>query len=282
MEGQSHSPKWEVLLSQALREPGKQAVYYGLFHRFSLGNQALAVSQMVERGIPVGPIASFNGWRRRGRRVKKGEKALALWMPVVIKTTTGAKGAAEGAEAEAEAVEEVQKKTVFIMKRNWFAMAQTEPAEPGSEVLPPPPPPKWDKGRALNTLGVTEVPFEHPDGNVQGFARPRAKQVAVSQIAVHPWKTLFHEVAHCLLHGEEEMSDGVRPDRSLAEAEAEAVAYLATASLGLPGLEESRWYIQNWLGGGQLPSKSAARIFAAADKILKAGMESAKEEGRAE
>jgi len=34
-----------------------------------------------------------------------------------------------------------------------------------------------------------------------------------------------------------------------------------------------RGYIQNWLQGGTIPERSAQRIFAAADKILKAGIE---------
>jgi hypothetical protein len=41
--------------------------------------------------------------------------------------------------------------------------------------------------------------------------------------------------------------------------------------LNLPGLIESRGYIQNWLDGSEISDKSAQRIFGAADKILKAG-----------
>jgi len=39
----------------------------------------------------------------------------------------------------------------------------------------------------------------------------------------------------------------------------------------MPGAEYCRGYIQNWLQGGVVPERSARRIFAAADKILKAG-----------
>jgi hypothetical protein len=42
--------------------------------------------------------------------------------------------------------------------------------------------------------------------------------------------------------------------------------------LGLPGLIESRGYIQSWLSGSEITDKSAQRIFGAADKILKAGI----------
>jgi hypothetical protein len=41
----------------------------------------------------------------------------------------------------------------------------------------------------------------------------------------------------------------------------------------MDGAEFCRGYIQNWLAGAEIPERSAQRIFAAADKILKAGYE---------
>jgi hypothetical protein len=50
------------------------------------------------------------------------------------------------------------------------------------------------------------------------------------------------------------------------------VAMLCCASLGLPGVEFSRGYIQRWLGeGGRIPEKTAQRIFRVTNEILKAG-----------
>ena len=76
------------------------------------------------------------------------------------------------------------------------------------------------------------------------------------------------------------MSDGDLMQKDIKEAEAEAVAYLCCATLELPGLEESRDYIQGWLGSkeqsDEFSKKSASRVFSAADKILKAGTKSAK------
>ncbi len=68
-------PDWGKLFQSILTEPGKLGEYYNLFHRYSLGNQALAMFEMTLRGIPIGPISSFNGWKKLGRKVKKGEKA---------------------------------------------------------------------------------------------------------------------------------------------------------------------------------------------------------------
>jgi hypothetical protein len=58
----------------------------------------------------------------------------------------------------------------------------------------------------------------------------------------------------------------------LREVEAESVAMLVGAALGLPGVEESRGYIQHWNASGQeIPEASARKIFKVADQILKAG-----------
>ncbi|MDP1941820.1 MAG: hypothetical protein Q8K54_14390 [Gallionella sp.] len=78
------------------------------------------------------------------------------------------------------------------------------------------------------------------------------------------------------------MADGDLMQKDIKEAEAEAVAYLCCATLGLQGLEGSRDYIQGWLGSKEqseeFGKKSASRVFSAADKILKAGTQSAKAE----
>lgn len=268
-------PDWGKLFNSILAEPGRLGDYYRLFHSYSLGNQALAMFQMTLRGIPIGPISSFNGWKKLGRKVKKGEKAIALWMPVVKKDII----------QKDDGTEEEVTKRFFIMKNNWFALAQTEPIDPENPgTVPMPETPEWDRSKALANLGITEVPFDMPDGNCQGFARPDRGEIAINPLAALPWKTTFHELAHCLLHSKQAevaFVDGGYISRSIEEAEAESVAFLCCATLGLPGLEEARGYVQAWLGSSakaeEFAKKSAARVFSAADKILKAGTNASKE-----
>src|SRR5580692_1661003 len=97
-----------------------------------------------------------------------------------------------------------------------------------------------------------------------------SRTVAVSPIAVLPHKTLFHELAHVVLgHTEEGMHDDHKhTPKNLREVEAECVALICCESLNLPGLPESRGYIQHWLRGQQIPDRSAQRIFKSADAIL--------------
>lgn len=262
----SNRPDWTKLFQEAIEVPGRLSECYRMFHEYSLGNCLLAAIQLAERGQPLGPIATFKGWKEKfNRTVKKGEKAIALVMPVTVKTKVEPTPEQESSE------ESVVERRIFLLKNNWFSLGQTEGDDYASQVETP----KWSKANALSNLGISEEPFELVQGNIQGYAKPNSKVLAINPVAAMPWKTLFHELGHCILHTKEaQLADGASIPKSIREAEAESVAYLCCATLGLPGLEESRGYIQNWLESSENSEefkKSASRVFSAADKILKAG-----------
>jgi hypothetical protein len=246
--------RFAQLLHEAMSRPGLISEAYRAFHRYSLGNQILAAMQLLERGLPLSPIASFNTWKERRRQVKKGEKALSLWMPIATRR-------------EDEVTGEVTLQTRFLLRRNWFSLEQTE----GEPYAPELQSPDWDGAKALAALEIREVLFSALDGNIQGHASGRA--IAINPMASLRHKTRFHEVAHILLGhtATGDVSDAARLPRALAEAEAEGTAYLLCAILGLPGLEEARGYIQHWLAREPIPDASSRRIFVTADTILKAG-----------
>lgn len=287
MEKKLERPDWGALLVEALTSPGRLAECYTVFHEYSLGNRILAAIQLALRGLPLAPIGSFGKWKALGRSVKKGEKAIALIMPLPIskkakadQTAGDAPGGVEGTAADGTGGGRKGGFTLFVLKNHWFSLDQTEGDRYEREVSIP----AWDKAKALSTLGITEERFALMDGNTQGYAFPGEKRLAINPLAAMPWKTLFHEIAHCLLHSKEaQMADGAWMPKDIKEAEAEAVAYLCCATLGLPGLEESRGYIQDWLGSEErseeFARKSAARVFSTADKILKVGTEASKEAG---
>jgi antirestriction protein ArdC len=253
--------QFRQLLEEAITKPGSMMRAYSLFWNYSLGNQLLALLQAHKRNIPLGPIASFNRWKELGRHVKRGEKAIELCMPVTVKRTI-----AEQDEQGNNAESTVAFKR-FVYKRNWFMLSQTDGAEYHTPAIP-----AWDRTRALQTLNVEEIPFEMLNGNCQGYAKGR--QIALNPLAQLPAKTTFHELAHIELgHTSEAVHDSETLPRNLQEVEAESVALLCLESLGMPGAEYCRGYIQNWLQGGVIPERSAQRIFSAADRILKAGIE---------
>src|SRR5437867_5984105 len=112
--------QFRQLLEEAVNKPGTLMRAYSLFWNYSLGNQVLALIQANQRGIPLGPIASFNRWKELDRYVRRGEKAIELCMPVTCKRTI--------TETNAEDNENETEVTFkrFVYKRNWFLLSQTE------------------------------------------------------------------------------------------------------------------------------------------------------------
>jgi hypothetical protein len=113
------------------------------------------------------------------------------------------------------------------------------------------------------------------NGNCQGYAYSSHKQIAINPMAAYPNKTLLHEVAHCLLHGDDvEFSHGSELPRSIKELEAESVAYIVGCTLNILSEQEqlySRGYIRNWFkGANSVPEENCQRIIKAVDTILDA------------
>jgi antirestriction protein ArdC len=249
------------LLQQAVTTPGVLSAAYSQFHNYSLGNVLLAAFQCAHRGIPLGPMATFNRWKELGRHVRKGERAITLCQPVTVRT--------KGETTDTDQPEAVIVR--FMFRNRWFVLAQTE-----GESVAPLPVADWDRERAMATLGVMEIPFTAANGNAMGYATGR--QVAISPLNPFPLKTLFHELAHVLLGhtAEADQADTEAIPRSLREVEAEAVALLCCEALKLPGAEHCRGYIQAWWGeGNTIPEKSAQRVLRVADQVLKAGRDQA-------
>lgn len=241
-----------ALIKEAVEVPGRLAECYSIFHNYSILNALALASQIrgrASRGeaLTLGPVASFKKWSELGGRVKKGSKALWVNIPMVVKK-------------KAEDKEEEDSFMFFRWKPCVFCFAQVEGINPPALETRG----SWDIKRAMEKLGIKQIPFSHIDGNTQGYATKEG--VALNPVASHPVRTLVHECAHFLLHFGKEST----PD-NLKEVEAETVSYIVGACLGLDGAEESRGYIQHYLESAELPEKSAKRILSAANKIIKEG-----------
>jgi antirestriction protein ArdC len=264
-EGKNKMPErqhttWGELLRDAVEKPGRMLAAYTAFHNYSFGNALLALEQCVRRNLQPGPLNTYRGWLERKRQVRKGETGITLCMPMPFKRT------AHTDETEEEPAEP-QTRYGFRFRAYWFVLTQTE----GKDTYVAPIP-GFDLDTALHTLHITRTAFDEINGNVQGFARQR--EIAINPLAALPHKTTFHEVAHVVLGHttSEKLVDDELTPRHLREVEAESVALICCETLGLEGAEFCRGYIQHWLKAEkEIPNHSAARIFAAATSILKAG-----------
>ena len=164
-------PKWAALLVEAVNKPGLILEAYSAFHRYSVGNQLLALVQCQLRGIQPGPINTFPKWQELGRHVKRGERALTLCMPITRKVRD--EDLDDGAGEN-----EVRTFTGFMYKPRWFVMSQTV----GDEFVPPCLP-EWNATHALAALDIEKISFTHTDGNCQGYASLCCRQHNFAYVA---------------------------------------------------------------------------------------------------
>ncbi|MBT4922362.1 MAG: DUF1738 domain-containing protein, partial [Rickettsiales bacterium] len=168
-------------LSEIYDKPAKLHEAYRLFRKYSFRNRILAARQLIE----LEPINTYKGWKDLGRQVKKGSKAIALFLPVVSK------------KKDKEDEDDITSQTNFILRKHWFSLSQTEGKEFASEPLP-----NFDIQKVLETLGITQEKFRNLNGNCQGYAIPNKNIIAINPLAYAAYRTTIHEIAHCLLHKE--------------------------------------------------------------------------------
>lgn len=250
---------WNQLMAEALTMPGNMQGVYDRFYSYSFANMLLLRLQGVRE-----PVATYKRWQQLGRQVLSGATAKEIIVPL-----TRTVELPPDPERPDESQQQQKVVTGFKLVRAVFPLSATT-----GEALPPPPPhADWRKEQALANLGVREVPFEDLDGNVQGYARGR--ELAINPVAVHPEKTLLHELGHIVLgHTIAKSLGEYATHRGIMEFQAEGTAYLCCNELEL--LDEatashSRGYIRDWLEDEQPPEQAIRQVFGAADRILKAG-----------
>lgn len=90
--------------------------------------------------------------------------------------------------------------------------------------------PTWDKQTALKNMRINLVPFQHTNGNVQGYSFGR--NIAINPVAAKPDKTFIHELAH--VEGGD--TTGQAPQeyhQGIREFRAEAATYIVLKELGV-------------------------------------------------
>ena len=242
------------------------------FHRYSTLNQVLAMRQLDE----VAPIASKASWLKKGRTIKPGAKPISLIVPVMAAVLDSFE---RQVFLSSGYLHEVL--VGFRYEAKWYSLKQTE-GEPLDWRCDQVDIGQWDVQLAQKSLGIRVADFDMLDGNTQGFAKRSGigpslrREVAINPLAIYPQAAMFHEFAHHVLghldgyYGDVKHMSNLEK-YSIKEVEAESVAFICCASLGLKGLAESRDYIQIFLMHTKLNDKQAQRIFSAANKILKAG-----------
>ncbi len=241
---------WAKLIEAALTSPGSLGETYSRFYNYSYLNQIYLRMQGVAE-----PVATMRRWNAIGRTVLKGSRAKEIIRPIFVQ--------------EKNEHDEVEERMVgFKAVKCIFTLSETE-----GDELPPVALLEWDAETALTRLNIRRVPFTELNGNIQGVSRGR--EIAINPVAVHPVKTLAHELGHVVLgHTLPERLAEYAAHRGVMEFQAEATAYLTMNELERLDEEtaaRSRGYIQSWLEGDRPSDRAVREVFTATDRILKAG-----------
>lgn len=239
----------EGLRAGSSRELQEYLRALGRFHRYSLHNCLLIASQ-----FPTATrVAGFRTWRKLGRWVRKGEKGIAIVVPVTIR--------------KRDAREDEDETIVRFRTGHVFDVSQTD-----GEPLPEPPVAAGDPGphtAALEKFAAEQgIIIEHaaslPPGtdglSTGGTIRLRSGLTPAQELHV-----LAHEIAHELLHQVDKQN---RPEKVVRETEAEAVAFAVCEGVGIECGTASSDYISLYDGTPETLRASLERIRRIASVLL--------------
>jgi len=247
--------KLDELAADIVTDPEKLKAFAerwrGGFRTYSLYNLVLIWAQRPKATL----CAGFHGWKKHGRHVKAGEKALWILAPAIFPAKD---------KRQEETEDEVEKVIRYFFPVPVFDYSQTD----GKEL---------DIGNNhVNGNGNVDikalaeafsVPLEFSQGLADGHTDGKKIVISKRESKAQEAVCFFHELAHVLMDHVDEGKRGA-VQRDVAELEAESTAYLVGACLGIEN-EGAKSYLGNWHGSADKLRKSALRILSTAEKILR-------------
>jgi len=235
------------------------------FWTYSFNNQLLILMQCPHATLVTG----YRKWESKGRQVRKGEKSIGIYAPMVRKkkdeTTGEEKRYVSGFRVAS--VFDVSQTEGDPLPENVTGAALLEGDAPAA---------MWEAVAGVATANKYRV--ERGDcGGANGYTRPSDRLIMVRNDVsdAQALKTLIHEVAHMILHCEDaDLTRDAMAHRDVAEVEAESVAYIVSKSLGLNTEAYTLPYIAGW-GGKDAQEKITAtgqRVVKTARRILDAAL----------
>lgn len=221
------------------------------FHNYSLNNIHLLKMQNPN----VSQVASFNKWKTDfDRTVKKGSKALKIWVPYQVKTSIPV----HQKELDFTPAEnEMEQKEIVVTRfklGNVFDVSQTEGRELPKAIneLTGDVKDYEDLYRAAKAVSMdNQVPISFEEikrESANGYYSPDENRIVISkglkgqeQIL----KTIFHEMAHADLHRGSNAQYGDDQYRK-QELQAESVAYVVANHFGFDTSSYSFGYLAIW------------------------------------
>lgn len=229
------------------------------FRNYSTNNMLLILLQLPE----ATHVAGFNTWKKLNRKVTSGPgSSLKIWghpyRPKiwVPKGTQGTKTVYEEKDGEVKVDANFTRCPILSV----FDISQTD-GEPLPEVTTP----LTDDEDTTNNEQIIEtltswlteqswtVEHEGMGGSAKGYTDHILKRIALNKAnsIAQNVKTLIHEAAHAILHGDDTYAPMSKYStssihRGAAEVQAESVAYVVAGILGLDTSSYSTGYVAGW------------------------------------
>lgn len=232
------------------------------FHDYSLNNTLL----ILEQNPRATQLAGYNKWQQDfNRQVKRGEKGLMIWMPVEIKVKenhyvldeNGNRILGDDGKFKREEVE-VKKRTFKIGYT--FDVSQTEQIE-GKEVIELSPVKDLEGNvkdyptltKALMEISPVPIKIEAFKASAKGCYNSLTNEIKIQpdMSEVQTIKTMIHEIAHSIVHSDENLNqlkqkDNVEFSKNEKEVQAESIAYIVSSHLGIDTSDYSFPYVATW------------------------------------
>ena len=219
------------------------------FYSYSFNNWLLIYTQRPD----ATRVAGFQTWKSLGRFVKKGERGIRIFAPVIRKV-----------EEEKNGTTEQVSRPVGFRSIAVFALEQTdgEPlpeinsnaTEGGEELLP--------KLEAATAALAIQLFYKAIPGAAEGLSKGGLIEIEETLATAARCGVIVHELAHELLH-KQNHKETTRQQREL---EAESVSFAVLAHYGIH--TESRFYLASYDVTAEMLTASLQTISQTAKRII--------------
>jgi antirestriction protein ArdC len=224
----------------------------GRFHRYSWTNVLLIAMQKPN----ATNVAGFHTWRKLNRHVKKGEKGIAIFAPMVVKKRI------EGEDTEDQQTRLYGFRVAFV-----WDQAQTD-GKPLPVFATVKGDPNEFTSRLESLIAANGIALEYTDGiaPAKGMSSGGRIQVLPNLEPGDRFSVLVHELSHELIHKGDRRKE---TSRTVRETEAEAVAFVVCHAIGLDTNTAASDYIALYQGDQTTLAESLEVIQKTSAEILR-------------
>lgn len=237
----------------------------GRFHNYSFGN----ILEIARQKPDATRVAGFHAWHQLGRYVRKGERGIRIYAPLI----RSRRGQDESAGKDKNQTNETG---VFGFRAVYvFDLSQTEGKELPALTTAVSGEVGDYRDRLRDFIAGQGIALEYQDRIAPALGISYGGKIALlpGQSEADEFATLVHELAHEMLHKAERRSSTTKTVR---ETEAEAVAFVVGNTIGLNNGRASADYIQLYNGNAALLAESL-EVIQKTSAVILAALEASEE-----